>query len=666
MKKNNKNINNNNKTLNITSNDKNIFKTTPKNKIQENNINSSNKIKNKNKKVEDIPKNKKLISKLCKSKGNLKTTKNSNSFSVPYQNILDGLMKFLENKIKPQLYEQINNYLNTKINNYYIDNSNNILDKTKQIINKNTNNSCNIYSNFCNFKPGSKAKKERFSKKNILTKLMVSNDYLQQKIEYLGKRKKNQNFNSYHTTNTNNELSQASLVSFDNYYKGSSENIKKNISYEKELKKIKINDLNNNNNEISGINLYKRFKCLNKDKLKNNKNLNGTFANNKFKYKFNNGSKYITSKISNNKFMIQKKSKSKSKEKGTNTKDTFKINLNSSSHNKIKSSYNIIKKKKMNKINNNNTINTNNIYVNNNSSSNNNLQKQNINMLNIPTILNHTTTNVNITSLTNLTQRSFFKKINLLNEKLRNKLKIIMNKTNSNNNNNNNNNNILTEVGNSNFNRVNNKKVYNLKKYNIFNKLNKTNISNNINNNINNISSFNNSNNNNYLINKNFVNKKAKQRNFSNIKKARSYRINNMNIERINTNTLLEQNYDNKNNNNNILNNKLNANNVKKLDKKNFLKIVNNITNKKNINDKKYIHIDNIEINNIIKSSEKIEEKKGNLKIEKNNNGFNKFQNAKVTNEELMKKIKNSLDDNLKVMLNFSYENFLSKESERD
>ena len=31
-----------------------------------------------------------------------------------------------------------------------------------------------------------------------------------------------------------------------------------------------------------------------------------------------------------------------------------------------------------------------------------------------------------------------------------------------------------------------------------------------------------------------------------------------------------------------------------------------------------------------------------------------------------MKKIKNSLDDNLKVMLNFSYENFLSKESERD
>ena len=32
----------------------------------------------------------------------------------------------------------------------------------------------------------------------------------------------------------------------------------------------------------------------------------------------------------------------------------------------------------------------------------------------------------------------------------------------------------------------------------------------------------------------------------------------------------------------------------------------------------------------------------------------------------MMKKIKNSIDDNLKVMLNFSYENFLSKESERE
>ena len=31
-----------------------------------------------------------------------------------------------------------------------------------------------------------------------------------------------------------------------------------------------------------------------------------------------------------------------------------------------------------------------------------------------------------------------------------------------------------------------------------------------------------------------------------------------------------------------------------------------------------------------------------------------------------MKEIKNTIDDNLKIMLNFSYENFLSKESERE
>ena len=38
----------------------------------------------------------------------------------------------------------------------------------------------------------------------------------------------------------------------------------------------------------------------------------------------------------------------------------------------------------------------------------------------------------------------------------------------------------------------------------------------------------------------------------------------------------------------------------------------------------------------------------------------------KLLNEEMMKKIKNTVDDNLKVMFNFSYENFLSKESEQE
>ena len=43
------------------------------------------------------------------------------------------------------------------------------------------------------------------------------------------------------------------------------------------------------------------------------------------------------------------------------------------------------------------------------------------------------------------------------------------------------------------------------------------------------------------------------------------------------------------------------------------------------------------------------------------------ISNVNVTkNEEMMKQIKNTLDDNLKVMFNFSYENFLSKESESE
>lgn len=37
-----------------------------------------------------------------------------------------------------------------------------------------------------------------------------------------------------------------------------------------------------------------------------------------------------------------------------------------------------------------------------------------------------------------------------------------------------------------------------------------------------------------------------------------------------------------------------------------------------------------------------------------------------IKNEELMKAIKSTLDDNLKIMFNFSYENFLSKESESE
>ena len=49
------------------------------------------------------------------------------------------------------------------------------------------------------------------------------------------------------------------------------------------------------------------------------------------------------------------------------------------------------------------------------------------------------------------------------------------------------------------------------------------------------------------------------------------------------------------------------------------------------------------------------------------NNGGEATKKPIQTSEEMLKKIKNSLDDdNLKGMLSFSYENFLSKESERE
>ena len=57
-----------------------------------------------------------------------------------------------------------------------------------------------------------------------------------------------------------------------------------------------------------------------------------------------------------------------------------------------------------------------------------------------------------------------------------------------------------------------------------------------------------------------------------------------------------------------------------------------------------------------------------NIKLQKPiNNGGKAMQNSLQSSEDMLKHIKNSLDDdNLKGMLNFSYENFLSKESERD
>ena len=43
-----------------------------------------------------------------------------------------------------------------------------------------------------------------------------------------------------------------------------------------------------------------------------------------------------------------------------------------------------------------------------------------------------------------------------------------------------------------------------------------------------------------------------------------------------------------------------------------------------------------------------------------------KVSDTNPKNNELISKIKDSLDDNLKHIFNFSYENFLNKESERE
>ncbi len=69
--------------------------------------------------------------------------------------------------------------------------------------------------------------------------------------------------------------------------------------------------------------------------------------------------------------------------------------------------------------------------------------------------------------------------------------------------------------------------------------------------------------------------------------------------------------------------------------------------------------------NNIIDNlNEEIKRLKGDNNTNENKNAINR--KYKLLNEEMMKKIKNTLDDNLKFMFNFSYENFLSKESEQE
>ena len=110
----------------------NYFKVAPKTKIQDNNNNLSNRLKNIIKKTDSRPKIQKNLLQYNASK------LNSNiSSTVEYHYILDELMKYLENKIKPKLYEEVNNYLNKTINNY-------LLEKLKVDLNQDKNKKRNI------------------------------------------------------------------------------------------------------------------------------------------------------------------------------------------------------------------------------------------------------------------------------------------------------------------------------------------------------------------------------------------------------------------------------------------------------------------------------------------------------------------------------------------
>mgnify|MGYP007101921015 FL=1 len=135
-------------------------------------------------------------------------------------------------------------------------------------------------------------------------------------------------------------------------------------------------------------------------------------------------------------------------------------------------------------------------------------------------------------------------------------------------------------------------------------------------------------------------------------------------------------------NNFNYINNKTHHKNINKRNKinnnYNFKSFVNHkslyslLKNNKLLGNSPLKYMDNCKNNNIIKkfikfsnniSKTKNKEKKENKKINEENN---KIMEKTAKNNDLLLKIKDSLDDNLKHILNFSYENFLNKESERE
>ena len=607
---------NQNKNFNNSNNTK--LNTNSINRVQKVNDNISNHF------IKRFHKNDRLKFHQISSSSNISNL-NSNtlsSYTIPYNYILDDLLKYLENKVNPQLYEDLNNYLNTKICNYCsesIENTDNTITKnTKNDLNKNnakkkkikinafsdkkyksymhfnilTKNENNNYLNpKKNIKIMKSIKANNIKKDNkkdkVSSKLIISNDCIKKKINVLGNKKrknisddKNIFGNGYlGSVNLNNQQNQDSHMSFKKFFNGSSENVK-NVTYENNIQKNKIkSNISNEPNGMEKIKIYKKIQPTNKNKVKlNRKNIKNILGDYKPKSLFQ-------IERNNIKFTSNKNENKSNSIRNNNKFNKLKLKLNITSKNN-ENSCNFNYQEKYLQEDKNNTDNS--------------LKNKNY------------TINVNLN------------KNNFLNEKLVNSLKRNLNEYNRF------------------FNSINKPKnrPYNLKNYSIF-----TSLSKNISNNINTNSTFAN---NTTLTNKTANDKYIKKSYISNIKKAKSYRYNNSNDKK----TILSL----RKKSIGMLKEK---NKVLKLDKNNFLNIVNNITNKKNINDKKYIHINSIEINNIIKSNEN---KNDNKDSKENNNGLQ----INLTNEEMMKKIKNSIDDNLKVMLNFSYENFLSKESERE
>ena len=541
-------------------------------------------------------------------------TFNQNSVSIPYNEILGDLMQYLENKIKPNLYQEINNYISTKLKTYKepkLNKNNNNITKTCQspgIKNK-------IQSNLNHLNLNTSITSERKSlnkrKKNMCS-LKLTNDFLYKKIGSIYKRKnqgksiKNINNERYSNINKNN-FDQFSINSLEhkniiNYVNDKLDNVDYNSS---------INS--NTRNDLVSINLYKKLKPRTK-KI------------NIFKDNTNIEMKLRKKRVKNDRYKInlsQFKSKNDSKEK-SREKDFVVININNNSCNNMSSKSNA------------------NMYSN--ISNINNFRRK---------LNNNFTRNNTVNSSTHKRSKiANVKKYNLskkyMNEKLLYKLSL----------------NLLNNINNShnNIDELNDYRTINLME-------SKTNRNCNINkngiceslllNSKNKIKSF-------YNINNstNCNNGKVSYTNFIKMIDLKK-KINN---NKINTVNLKEKNKFIKNSTEKLETIKINSGRKtgqkteklfmqnKKLDKNKFWKVVNK---DKKVSDK-YIHINSKEVNKIIKNDIKNEEdiKKTEYMIQPDNNTFN--------DEELMKKIKNNLDDNLRVMLNFSYENFLSKESEND